>query len=493
MAKEPTVAKFARKAGVVNKTARPATRSQNNVKDNVTENITHMAVQSETLKKELKSLELLETRGFLNDEQVLRLADVRKKLELYNTVDEQTTVRRPPEHNTSTYRARQEAPQKQGQEDLPMLDSEPANEKAKPKDESKDESKGESKDEPKDEPKDPQILTERLEDDLDMSWNVEVVDKQVSPLLGKGHSEEAIGHLRKGLTTKYLIRRGNADAYTVVWENTLPAGSKYKETRNVTQIGHRIIEQIVQAHKTAMTPLPMDILSKVKIILVYWDTKQGFGHSADVGVLDPTIEIERRVTIRCFTYLNPDLYIKEYPQIKNTSGFSHETRSLMKPFISGNGISGQLITLYNKAVRMENKYEEKFLKNTPGRPGPHYEIIDEDVPQRRSRSYTKRLASPVRQQKREPSSPHSSGVRYNRTSPSPVIKQERDRAEPSSDALLEKQFLQITLELNGLSIDGNYQDLPPGEGGKKGYLSERELWMHSKKKIERELCEEDDD
>jgi hypothetical protein len=68
MAKEPTVPKLARKAGVVNKNSRPATRSQNNVKDNVTENIAHMAVQSETLKKNLKRLELLETRGYLNND-----------------------------------------------------------------------------------------------------------------------------------------------------------------------------------------------------------------------------------------------------------------------------------------------------------------------------------------------------------------------------------------------------------------------------------------
>jgi hypothetical protein len=322
--------------------------------------------------------------------------------------------------------------------------------------------------------------TERLVDDLNMVWNVDASDGQYSP---SNEKQEGIGHLRKGSMTSYLVRKGDEGAYSVVWSHARPEG--YKDTRDVTQRGNRIIENIVQIHKDNRTPLPMEILSKVKIIIVYWESKTRLGHSSDLEVLAPDYPLKRPAT-RCFTYLDPTLYRKDYPHIKNTTGYSHETKTTMKPFIEGHGDWEKWITLYNKVVRMENNYENKFLKGRPGRPEPLGEIFDERVTTRRATSrlptplrstprHTERIKSEVRQQTAEPPSPHSSGVRYDQTTPSPATQQNKVRAD---DAMLHKMFLELTLELYELSINGKFTDLPPD--ARSGYLAGREKWVQQK-------------
>jgi hypothetical protein len=118
---------------------------------------------------------------------------------------------------------------------------------------------------PREEPK---TSTNRLVDDLDMAWDVDVDDRHIEPSL-QNHSREAFGHIMRNSQTRYCIRYGSADAYSARFESTLPAGSKYQETRDVTQRSNRIVERIVQHHRDRKQALPMHILSKVKVLVVY--------------------------------------------------------------------------------------------------------------------------------------------------------------------------------------------------------------------------------
>ena len=59
----------------------------------------------------------------------------------------------------------------------------------------------------------------------------------------------------------------------------------------------------------------------------------GVRHDAEVDVLAPDYP-ERRPHTRCFVYLDPELY-KKY-NLKNKTGYSHETRLTMKFLIEGN-------------------------------------------------------------------------------------------------------------------------------------------------------------
>jgi hypothetical protein len=128
----------------------------------------------------------------------------------------------------------------------------------------------------------------------------------------------------------------------------------------------------------------MDILSKLTVLLVYWDSKKGIGHTAEVDVLAPDFA-ERRPHTRCFIYLDPKLY-KKY-NLENQMGYSHETRSTIKPLMEGNDDWQKSITLHNIAVRLENKFEENCMKGAPGRPEPLREFVNKrKVVSRQTRS-----------------------------------------------------------------------------------------------------------
>jgi hypothetical protein len=227
------------------------------------------------------------------------------------------------------------------------------------------------------------ISTNRLMDDLGMVWDVDVGDAHVEPSL-RNQEKAAIGHIMRTSQARYCMAYGPSDARSARFESSLPGGSIYKDTRDVTKRSNRIIERIVQVHKDRKEALPMDILSKLTVLLVYWDSKKGIGHTAEVDVLAPDFA-ERRPHTRCFIYLDPKLYQKY--NLENQTGYSHETRSTIKPLMEGNDDWQKSITLHNIAVRLENKFEENCMKGAPGRPEPLCEFVNErKVVSRQTRS-----------------------------------------------------------------------------------------------------------
>ncbi|KAF2843952.1 hypothetical protein T440DRAFT_411105, partial [Plenodomus tracheiphilus IPT5] len=233
-------------------------------------------------------------------------------------------------------------------------------------------------------PNESKMSTTRLVDDkLNMAWDVNVNDTHVESSL-QNLDKEAFGHIMRNSQARYCVRYGSADARSARFESTLPAGSRYQETRDVTQRSNRIVERIVQFHRDSKTALPMNILSKVKILLVYWDSKRGVGYEAEVDVLAPDFP-ERRPHTRCFIYLDPALYAKY--GLVNDTGYSHETRSTMKLLMEGNDDRQKSITLHNIAVRLENDFERMWMSGVPDRPEPLRELAHErKMVSRRTRS-----------------------------------------------------------------------------------------------------------
>ncbi|CAG5137495.1 uncharacterized protein ALTATR162_LOCUS131 [Alternaria atra] len=302
--------------------------------------------------------------------------------------------------------------------------------------------------EPREEPK---ASTNRLVDDLDMAWNVDVDDRHIEPSL-QNHNREAFGHIMRNSQTRYCIRYGSADAYSARFESTLPAGSRYRETRDVTQRSNRIVERIVQHHKDNKLTLPMDILSKVKVLVVYWDSKMGVGHDAEVDVLAPDFA-GRRPHTRCFVYLDPALYASTY-DIENKTSYSHETRSTMKLLMEGNNDQQKSITFYNIAVRLENKFEEKCMSGAPDRPKPLRELVHErKAASRRSGSRyatAKPAVSPA---------PVKPPISPRRSAPPPNMRLKQTPARPQSRKSLRQRFHADFLELFDLPDDTTYTDL----------------------------------
>jgi hypothetical protein len=313
--------------------------------------------------------------------------------------------------------------------------------KALPKD-------GKVKQEPQEDSK---VSTNRLVDDLDMAWDVDIDDRHIEPSL-QNHAKEAFGHIMRNSQTRYCVRYGSADAYSARFESTLPDRSRYQETRDVTQRSNRIVEKIVQNHRDKKKPLPMDILSQVKVLVVYWDSKMGIGHAAEVDVLAPDFA-ERRPHTRCFVYLDPVLYASEY-DIENKTGYSHETRSTIKLLMEGNDDWQKSITFHNIAVRLENKFEEKCMSGVPGRPGPLLELVHErKVASRQSRSRyatAEPTASPTPM--KPPISP-----RYSTPLPEVRLEQTPTRTEPGKS--LKARFHADFLELFDLAEDATYAEL----------------------------------
>jgi len=304
------------------------------------------------------------------------------------------------------------------------------------------------KQEPQEEPK---TSTNRLVDDLDMAWDVDVDDRHIEPSL-QNHNKEAFGHIMRNSQARYCVRYGSADAYSARFESTLPDGSRYQETRDVTQRSNRIVERIVQLHRDRKQALPMDILSKVRVLVVYWDSKISIGHAAEVDVLAPDFA-ERRPHTRCFVYLDPALYASRY-NIENKTGYSHETRSTMKLLMEGNDDWQKSITFYNIAVRLENKFEEKCMSGVPGRPEPLRELVHErKAASRRSRSRyatAEPAASPT---------PMKPPISPRRSTPLPETRLEQTPTRPESGRSLKQRFHADFLELFDLPEDATYADL----------------------------------
>jgi hypothetical protein len=297
----------------------------------------------------------------------------------------------------------------------------------------------------------PKTSTNRLVDDLNMAWDVDMDDTHLESSL-QNHDREAFGHIMRNSQTRYCVRYGSADAYSARFESTLPQGSRYQETRDVTQRSNRIVERIVQLHRDRKQALPMDILSKVKVLVVYWDSKMGIGHAAEVDVLAPDFA-ERRPHTRCFIYLDPALYASKY-DIENKTGYSHETRSTMKLLMEGHDDWQKSITFYNIAVRLENKFEERCMSGVPGRPAPLCELAHErKAASRRTRSRyatVESAASPPLT--KPPISPCCSA-------PLTEMQFEQNPARTESGKSLKERFHADFLELFDLAEDVTYADL----------------------------------
>jgi hypothetical protein len=297
---------------------------------------------------------------------------------------------------------------------------------------------------------DSNLSTNRLVDDLDMAWDVNVNDTHVESSL-QNLSKEAFGHIMRNSQARYCVRYGSADARSARFESALPDGSKYNETRDVTQGSNRIVERIVRIHREKKTPLPMKILSKVKILLVYWDSKEGVGHDAEVDVLAPDYP-ERRPHTRCFIYLDPALYANY--NLENNTGYSHETRSTMKQLMEGNDDRQKSITLHNIAVRLENKFEEKWMSGVPGRPEPLRELVHERkvVPRRTRSPYATAEPSASPTLIKPPISPRQ-------PTPLPETRHEQAPTGTNPGMSLKQRFHKDFLELFDLAESVTYADL----------------------------------
>ena len=322
------------------------------------------------------------------------------------------------------------------------------------------------------EPAKPQVdrPTKSLVDDLNMTWDVDVETQQNDSSL-QDLDKKVFGHLCRYSTTRYCIRFGSAAAHSAKFESTLPPNSTYGGSRDVTQRSNRIIEKIVQLHRDRKEQLPMEILSKVQILCVYWDSKTGLGHDAEIDVLDPGFQ-GRRPNTRCFIYLDPKLYEKY--NLENKSGYSHETRSMMKLCVEGNDDWQKSITFHNIAVRLENNFEKHCMQGKPGRPEPLRELLDERA--RGSRRSVSRYTSVEPSSPRQRTSPqqtlqHQTPRRQTGRRSTPLAGQLQtpppeyhsrklnDRLEKPDTMTPREKFHRDFLELYGLGEDVTYEDL----------------------------------
>jgi hypothetical protein len=296
------------------------------------------------------------------------------------------------------------------------------------------------------------LTTNRFVDDLGMAWDVDVSDTHVELGL-QNQNKEAIGHIMRTSQARYCVGYGSADARSARFESTLPDGSRYQGTRDVTKRSNRIVERIVQFHKDKKEALPMHILSRVKVLLVYWDSKMGIGHAAEVDVLAPDYA-KRQPHTRCFIYLDPALYAGY--NIENQTGYSHETRSTMKPLMEGNDDSQKSIAFHNLAVRLENKFEKKCMSGVSGRPEPLRELVYErKVVSRRSRSrYATAEPSASPTPMKLPISPRQPTP----TSP-PETRHEQAPTGAKPGMSLKQRFHMDFLELFDLAENVTYADL----------------------------------
>jgi hypothetical protein len=310
---------------------------------------------------------------------------------------------------------------------------------------------GDIKREPVEESK---ITTNRHVDDLGVEWDIKS-NTRVDPKL-RNQKGNIIGHLTRRSQDLYCVRYGTPDARSALFESTIPDGLDYDGTKDVTKRSDRIVERIVQFHKDKKEALPMNILSKINVLLVYWDSKLGMGHAAKVNVLAPDFA-ERRPHTRCYIYLNPELY-KTY-NLENTTGYSHETRSTIKPLMKGNDDWQKSITLHNIAVELENEYEKKHMSGVSGRPEKLRKLVQEEkVVSRRSKSPRYATAEPSASPM-----PMKSPISLSQPTPQPTPTPETRHDQAATGAkpgMSPKQrFHREFLELFDLAENVTYADL----------------------------------
>jgi hypothetical protein len=424
-------------------------------------NIEHHNENFEGLEAEREELlEKKETEGVLTTDEEARLAKLEKDVNMYAAAMNQVNVNPTPESSAAaqqhaTYHDATEAnaaAQNASEENAadqnatvnapdPVTTHANAQESPSKHGAIKRESAEESK-----------LTTNRFVDDLGMAWDVDVSDTHVELAL-QNQKKEAIGHIMRTSQARYCVGYGSADARSARFESTLPDGSRYEGTRDVTKRSNRIVERIVQFHKDKKEALPMHILSRVKVLLVYWDSKLGIGHAAEVDVLAPDYP-KRRPHTRCFIYLDPALYA-EY-NLENKTGYSHETRSTMKPLMEGNDDWQKSITFHNIAVRLENKFEEKCMSGVSGRPEPLRSLVQEGkVVSRRSMSrYATAEPSASPTPMKPPISP-----RQPTPTPPPETRHEQAPTGTKPGMSLKQRFHMDFLELFDLAENATYADM----------------------------------
>ncbi|KAF9730236.1 hypothetical protein PMIN01_12169 [Paraphaeosphaeria minitans] len=215
------------------------------------------------------------------------------------------------------------------------------------------------KDEPtkteKDEP------TKTGKDDLNIEWDISGATQRIEPY--QHVPRLAYGHLSKNSRMRYCIRYGSSKACSTILETQPPLNESYQNEKDVTKRSDRIIENIVEFHRKKKEHLPIEILSQAIILSIYWESKTGIGHAANVHVLRPDYG-KRRPNTRCYTYLEPSLYSKY--NLDNRTGYSHETLSTTKLWQKGQGDREKFIALHNISVELENKFEAEHMKDQDG-------------------------------------------------------------------------------------------------------------------------------
>jgi len=188
----------------------------------------------------------------------------------------------------------------------------------------------------------------------------------------------------------------------------------------------------------------------------------GVRHDTEVDVLYPDYPARQPHT-RCFIYLKPELYVK-YDLVNNT-GYSHETRSIIKLCLEGNNDRQKSTTLYNLAVRLKNKFEEKWMSGVPGRPKPLRELVQERklVPHRTRSPYAtaEPSASPMLM-KFEPSASATlmkPPISPRQPTPLPETRHEQAPTGTNAGMSLQQQFHIEYLELFSLAENITYTDL----------------------------------
>lgn len=297
--------------------------------------------------------------------------------------------------------------------------------------------------------------SKRVVDELGTEWNIDLGNTQSKSWL-QGLKSEVIGHIDKRPTFRYINRVGGLLGYSAIVDSQLPEGSKYTGSIDVVS-SNRILEEILNIHRKKKQPIPSAFIKELNVLLVYWDNKDECGYAADVEVLDPEYGGKRPIT-RCFIYLPVNLY-KGYG-LKNTTGFSHETRSTVLNFLNGSDHKGRSITLHNIAVKLENDFEELHMKNASNRPKePLRELCIDRTSRSRSRSrYTGIERSPTLNPPPRRSTRLAQGPKIKVEScpptPRPIAQHEQASLKPPR-----VRFHETYLEGLGLHPDTDYASL----------------------------------
>jgi hypothetical protein len=205
-----------------------------------------------------------------------------------------------------------------------------------------------------------QTITLTSEDNIE--WEVPANPHQLQDEGLVGIETKVVGHMRMTSGYRYLVRYGDSKAWSLKFATFLPPTSNYiaEDSKDVVSKKNRILERIINA--TSRKNVPIEIMNQVKILGIYWNNKSGVGRGAEVDILKPGSPAYSRDTVRCHIYLDPSLYKDQANEwmITNLSGYSHETRTVVKQFLPGNSPNQRDRQFFNEAVRLEERFGRGF-------------------------------------------------------------------------------------------------------------------------------------